>query len=201
MADEIETTAQLIDLAELRQVVVHELVANRDTKSDLHAPGLPPEELHAPPASVPRMTGACRRSSRRPLRRRRSLRPRSASIPNIVPPKEDSTTVIAPPTEQLDVLTTALRIQRRESPDRRDDSVTCSTGISGGTAAKAASRADTQRATNRRIPVSLALLRPCRQSAEPWRSMINKNAVATTRRVFASESPHRLRARRSTRHG
>jgi hypothetical protein len=48
MADEIETTAQLIDLAELRQVVVHELVANRDTTADLRAMGLPPEELHAP---------------------------------------------------------------------------------------------------------------------------------------------------------
>jgi hypothetical protein len=48
MADAIETTAQLIDLAELRQVVVHELVANRDKTADLHAMGLPPEELHAP---------------------------------------------------------------------------------------------------------------------------------------------------------
>lgn len=48
MADEIETTAQLIDLAVLRQVVVHELVANRSTAADAHEVDLPPEELHAP---------------------------------------------------------------------------------------------------------------------------------------------------------
>jgi hypothetical protein len=30
MADEIETTAQLIEVAELRQVVIHDLTASRD---------------------------------------------------------------------------------------------------------------------------------------------------------------------------
>lgn len=48
MADEIETTAQLIEVAELRQVVIHELTGNRDTSAGIPAPGLPPEELHAP---------------------------------------------------------------------------------------------------------------------------------------------------------
>lgn len=48
MADEIETTAQLIEVAELRRVVIHELTGNRDTSAVVLAPGLPPEELHAP---------------------------------------------------------------------------------------------------------------------------------------------------------
>lgn len=48
MADEIDTTAQLIEVAELRQVVIHELAGTRDTSAGLDAPGLPPDELHAP---------------------------------------------------------------------------------------------------------------------------------------------------------
>jgi len=48
MPDEIETLAQLIELAELRQVVVHELVANRNNVDGPETAGLPPEELHAP---------------------------------------------------------------------------------------------------------------------------------------------------------
>lgn len=48
MADEIETTEQLIDLAVLRQVVVHELVATRNTAPDPHGVDLPPEELRSP---------------------------------------------------------------------------------------------------------------------------------------------------------
>lgn len=48
MPDEIETLAQLIELAELREVVVHELVANRNHVGGIELAGLPPEELHAP---------------------------------------------------------------------------------------------------------------------------------------------------------
>jgi hypothetical protein len=48
MADEIETTAQLIELAVLRDVVIHELTANRDAAPDPHGVDSPPEELHAP---------------------------------------------------------------------------------------------------------------------------------------------------------
>lgn len=48
MADEIETTAELTDLAVLGQIVVHELVATRSTAADPHEVGLPPEELRAP---------------------------------------------------------------------------------------------------------------------------------------------------------
>lgn len=48
MADEIETTAQLIELAVLRDVVIHELVATRGTARDAHDVDLQPEELHAP---------------------------------------------------------------------------------------------------------------------------------------------------------
>ncbi|OBA89088.1 hypothetical protein A5633_07955 [Mycolicibacterium elephantis] len=48
MADEIETTAQLVDRAVLREIVVHEIVAYRSSASDDHEMGLPPEELHAP---------------------------------------------------------------------------------------------------------------------------------------------------------
>ena len=40
MADEIDTTAQLIEVAELRQVVIHELAGTRDTSAGLDAPGL-----------------------------------------------------------------------------------------------------------------------------------------------------------------
>lgn len=48
MADEIETLDELTDHAELREVVIHEVVAHRETVPDPHAEGLPPEELHAP---------------------------------------------------------------------------------------------------------------------------------------------------------
>lgn len=48
MADEIETTEELIDLAVLRQVVIHELAANRGTPPDALGMDLQPEELHAP---------------------------------------------------------------------------------------------------------------------------------------------------------
>ena len=48
MAEEIETTAQLVELAVLREVVIHELVANRKTSPDAHGVDSPPEELHAP---------------------------------------------------------------------------------------------------------------------------------------------------------
>lgn len=48
MADEIETAAQLIDLAVLRQIAIHELAANRAMPSDTYEGDLPPEELHAP---------------------------------------------------------------------------------------------------------------------------------------------------------
>jgi hypothetical protein len=48
MADEIETTAQLIDLADLRDVVIHELAAIRLTGPDQYGVDLPSEELHAP---------------------------------------------------------------------------------------------------------------------------------------------------------
>ncbi|MCH9667019.1 MAG: hypothetical protein K0U78_10520 [Actinomycetia bacterium] len=48
MAEEIETAAELIDLAELREVVIHEVAAGREAVADAQAGGLPPEELHAP---------------------------------------------------------------------------------------------------------------------------------------------------------
>lgn len=48
MGDEIETTAQLIALAELRDVIVDELVACRVASSDQEGFSLPPEELRAP---------------------------------------------------------------------------------------------------------------------------------------------------------
>lgn len=48
MADQIETTEELIEVAELRQVVIHELTGNRDGTAGFHASHLPPEELHAP---------------------------------------------------------------------------------------------------------------------------------------------------------
>lgn len=48
MADEIETTAQLIDLAHLRDVVIYELTATRLTAPDQYGVDLPSEELHAP---------------------------------------------------------------------------------------------------------------------------------------------------------
>ncbi|WP_073697192.1 hypothetical protein [Mycobacterium sp. ST-F2] len=48
MTDEIETAADLVDVAELRHFVIHDLVARRETTPDPHALGLPPEELHAP---------------------------------------------------------------------------------------------------------------------------------------------------------
>lgn len=48
MADEIESVEQLIELAELYEVVFHELVANREETPDAESLGLPPEELHAP---------------------------------------------------------------------------------------------------------------------------------------------------------
>lgn len=48
MSDEIDTAAQLVELAMLREVVIHELVANRGTAPDAHGADLPPEELHAP---------------------------------------------------------------------------------------------------------------------------------------------------------
>lgn len=48
MGDEIETTAQLIEVAELRQVVIHDLAASRDATAGLYASDLPPDELHAP---------------------------------------------------------------------------------------------------------------------------------------------------------
>lgn len=48
MPDEIETTAQLVELAVLRDVVIHELVADRKTAPDTHDVDLPPEELRSP---------------------------------------------------------------------------------------------------------------------------------------------------------
>lgn len=48
MADEIENAEQLIELAELYEVVFHELVASREETPDAESSGLPLEELHAP---------------------------------------------------------------------------------------------------------------------------------------------------------
>jgi len=48
MADEIETLDELIERAELSEVVIHEVVAHRETVPDSEAYELPPEELHAP---------------------------------------------------------------------------------------------------------------------------------------------------------
>ena len=48
MANEIETLDELIEGAELREVVIHEVVAHRETVADPEAFGLPSEELHAP---------------------------------------------------------------------------------------------------------------------------------------------------------
>jgi hypothetical protein len=48
MADEIETLDELIERAELRDVVVHSVVANREGGPDPEAFDLPPDELHAP---------------------------------------------------------------------------------------------------------------------------------------------------------
>ncbi|MDX1878942.1 hypothetical protein SBE55_14070 [Mycolicibacterium sp. 141076] len=48
MGDEIETTAQLIELADLREVVYHELVAGRVTEATARELTLRSEELHAP---------------------------------------------------------------------------------------------------------------------------------------------------------
>jgi hypothetical protein len=41
-------------------------------------------------------------------------RPQASAMPKIVRLKEDSTTVLAPPTEEISMRTAALRIQRRE---------------------------------------------------------------------------------------
>lgn len=48
MADEIETLDELVERAELREVVIRELVANRLNGQDPEAVGVPAEELHAP---------------------------------------------------------------------------------------------------------------------------------------------------------
>lgn len=48
MADEIETLDELIERAELRDVVIHNVVASRETGPDPDALDLPPDELHAP---------------------------------------------------------------------------------------------------------------------------------------------------------
>lgn len=48
MSDEIETAEQLIALAVLGNIVIHELSAIRTSTPDLHGMGLPPQELHAP---------------------------------------------------------------------------------------------------------------------------------------------------------
>lgn len=48
MADEIETAAELIEFAELSDVVIHELAATRDSAHESETFGQPPEELHAP---------------------------------------------------------------------------------------------------------------------------------------------------------
>lgn len=48
MPDEIETIAQLIDLAELREIVVHQVAANRQIATEPTALGLSPDELYAP---------------------------------------------------------------------------------------------------------------------------------------------------------
>ena len=48
MADEIETLDELVERAELHEVVIRELVANRLNGQDPDAVGAPAEELHAP---------------------------------------------------------------------------------------------------------------------------------------------------------
>ena len=48
MADEIETLDELVERAELREVVIRELVANRLNGQDPDAVDVPAEELHAP---------------------------------------------------------------------------------------------------------------------------------------------------------
>lgn len=47
MEDEIASAAELFEAAELRDVVMHQLVANRETGPDADALGMPPEALHA----------------------------------------------------------------------------------------------------------------------------------------------------------
>jgi|GEM_PF-5496771 len=51
MPDHIETLTQLVEHAELREIVIHELMANRESPDQDHETGLPPEELHAPGSS------------------------------------------------------------------------------------------------------------------------------------------------------
>lgn len=48
MPDEIETTEQLIALADLAGIVIHEVTAVRTDASGTYSGDLPPEELHAP---------------------------------------------------------------------------------------------------------------------------------------------------------
>jgi hypothetical protein len=48
MDDEISSADELFKAAELREVVVHQLVANREPGPDPEVLGLPPEKLHAP---------------------------------------------------------------------------------------------------------------------------------------------------------
>lgn len=48
MGDEIETLDELVERAELREVVIHEVGAERETGPDPEAIDLPPEQLHAP---------------------------------------------------------------------------------------------------------------------------------------------------------
>lgn len=48
MADEIRTAAQLIELAALREIVIHELGASRNTEPDEQTSDLPAAELRAP---------------------------------------------------------------------------------------------------------------------------------------------------------
>ena len=48
MGDDIESAAEFFELAMLREIVVHELVAGRVPEPNPDALGLPPEELQAP---------------------------------------------------------------------------------------------------------------------------------------------------------
>lgn len=56
MEDEIGSAAELFEVAELREVVTHQLVANRETAPDAVALELPPDALHAPGSSDEPMT-------------------------------------------------------------------------------------------------------------------------------------------------
>lgn len=83
------------------------LVRRRETRSAKPAHSVSAAAVSAPPVSAPPTLA-------RPAPPTELPPAQPAAVPRIVRLKEDSTTVLAPPTEELSAPTAALRIQRRE---------------------------------------------------------------------------------------